>query len=217
MNPTKLLKAIVPVAATVLVCGCPTMHPHYLAQPERVATQGAYVHPPSKITLPESVAGFQRGRILRYDAHGLDVSASYNLVSASHQIAATVYIYPAPSLVSIGSPPDVVAGARAHLTEGEFEHRKQEIQHAHPGATLIEQRDTLRAERGQSYPGRLAIFEYEDVFAGLRIPARSDLYVFCFVGGKWAVEYRFTHPKTEDADQEIQKFIKKWSWYGTVI
>src|SRR2546430_6262056 len=41
---------------------------------------------------------------------------------------------------------------------------------AHPGATLIEQRDTLRAEGGQSYSGRLAIFEYEDVFAGSRIP-----------------------------------------------
>ena len=67
------------------------MHPHYLAQPERVATQGAYVHPPSKITLPESVAGFQRGRILRYDAHGLDVSDQI-LVFLRRAIQVTLFV-----------------------------------------------------------------------------------------------------------------------------
>lgn len=217
MNTTNMLKVIVRVAVALFLCGCPTMHTHYLAQPERLATRGSYVHPASKIAMPESVGGFQRGTILRYDADGLDVSAGYNLVSTSYQIAATVYVYPAPSLVSIGSPPEVVAGARAHLTEGEFVRRKQEIQHAHPGATLIEQRDTVRAESGQSYPGKLAIFEYEDVFAGSRILIRSHLFVFCYVGGKWAVEYRFTYPKTEDADSEIQEFIQKWSWYGAGV
>jgi hypothetical protein len=214
MNITKRLKAITPVAAAVFLCGCPTMHTHYLGQPERLAVQGAYVHPASKITMPESVAGFQRDTILRYDADGLDVSAGYNLRGASHHIAATVYVYPAPSLVSIGSPPEVVAGARAHLTEGEFERRKQEIQHAHPGAMLIEQRDIVRTEHSQSFAGKIAVFEYEDVFAGSRMPLRSHLYVFCYVGGKWAVEYRFTYPKTEDADREIQEFIQSWNWYG---
>ena len=125
--------------------------------------------------------------------------------------------WPVLFLVSIGSPSEVVAGARAHLTEGEFERRKQEIQHAHPGATLIEQRATVRTESGRSYPGKLAIFEYEDVFAGSRISVRSHLCVFCYIGDKWAVAYRFTYPKTEDADREIQEFIKKWSWYGTGV
>src|SRR5207237_3621361 len=146
--------------AAVFLCGCPTMHTHHLAQRERLAARGRYVHPASKIVMPESVAGFQREAILRYDAEGLDVSAAYNFVTLSHRIAATVYVYPAPSLVSIGSPPDVVAGARAHLTESEFQRRKQEIQGAHPGATLIEQRDIVRSENGQSNPDKLAIFEY---------------------------------------------------------
>ena len=214
MIVTKLFKAIIPVAAGVFLCGCPTVRPHYLAQPEPVVIIGTYVHPASKITMPESVAGFQRDMVLRYDVDGLDVSAGYNLGSAIHQIAATVYVYPAPGLVSIGSPPDVVADARAHLTEGEFERRMQEIQRAHPGATLIGQRDTLRTENGQPYPGKLAVFEYEDMFAGSKVPLRSHLYVFCYVGGKWAIEYRFTHPKSEDADKEIQEFIEKWSWQG---
>jgi len=176
-----------------------------------------YVHPASKITMPERVAGFQRDTILRYDVDGLDVSAGYNLVSASNQVAATVYVYPAPSLVSIGSPPDVVAGARSHLSEGEFERRKQEIQHVHSGALLIDQHDTVRIENGHSYAGKVAIYTFEDVFAGSRIPVRSQLYVFCYVGGKWAVEYRITYPKSEDADNEVQEFIQKWNWYGSGI
>ena len=214
MNVTTLLKAIVPAVAALVLCGCPSMHTRPLAQPERVAVRGSYVHSVSKITMPESVAGFQRDAVSRYDADGLDVSAAYNLVTSSHRIAATVYVYPSPSLTSIGSPPEVVAGARAHLTESEFERRKQEIQHAHPGTVLVEQRDISRTEGGQSYVGKFAVFEFEDVFAGSRALVRSRIYLFCYVGGKWTVKYRFTHPKSEDADREIQEFIQKWSWYG---
>ena len=164
--------------------------------------------------MPESVAGFQRDSVTRYDADGLDVSGAYNMVTPSRRIAATVYVYPSPPLTSIGSPPDVVAGARARLTEGEFARRKQEIEQAHPGAVLVEQREISKTASGQSYAGRLAIFEYEEAFAGSRMPVRARLYLFCYVGGKWTVKYRFTHPKSEDADREIQEFIQKWSWYG---
>jgi hypothetical protein len=215
MNPSEILKPIFPIVAALFLCSCQTTSLHYLAQPERLATQGGYVHPASQIALPENVGSFKRDTILRYDSNGLDISAGYNLVSASHRVAATIYVYPAPSLISIGSPAEVVAGARAQLTENEFARRKQEIQHVHPGAMLIEQRDTVRTERGQSYPGKLAIFEYEELFAGSRMAVRSRLYVFCYVGGKWAVEYRFTYPKDQDAEGVIQEFIQNLSWYGT--
>jgi hypothetical protein len=100
------------------------------------------------------------------------------------------------------------------LADGEFERRKQEVLHAHPGAVLLEQRNISQTERDQLYSGKIAIFEFEEVFAGSRMPVRSRLYLFCYVGGKWTVKYRFTHPKSEDADREIQEFIQKWSWYG---
>jgi hypothetical protein len=69
------------------------MHTRSLAQPDHVAVRGAYVHSASKITLPESVAGFQRDGVTRYDADGLDVSGAYNLVTPSRRIAVTVYVY----------------------------------------------------------------------------------------------------------------------------
>ena len=213
----KPLKVVVAISVVVLLCGCATTRTHYLAQPERLAVRGVYVHPASKITLPESVAGFQRDAVLRYDAEGLDIGAAYNSPSALHPMAVTVYVYPAPSLVSIGSPADVVAGARAQLTQNEFENRKQEVLHAHPGARLIEQRDTTRTEAGQSYPGKFAVFEYEDVFAGSRIALHSELHLFCYVGGKWTVKYRFTHPKAVDAEKKIQEFMQSLRWYGADI
>jgi hypothetical protein len=210
-------KSIVLVAGAVLLCGCPTVHPHYSAQPEPLAVQGAYVHAASKIVMPESIGSFQRDTIIRYDADGFDVSAGYNLVSPSHAISATVYVYPAPSLVSFASPPDVVAEAKEHLTEGEFERIKQAIQRARPGGALIEQSDFRRTEGGQSYSGKLAVFEYEGAFIGSKISLRSRLYLFCYVGGKWTVEYRFTYPNVKDADKEIEEFIHQWSWFGTGV
>src|SRR5687767_5173929 len=73
VNATKLFKAVLPVAATLFLCGCPTMHTRYMVQPERLAVGGTYVHPASKVTMPETIAGFQRDAVLRYDADSLDV------------------------------------------------------------------------------------------------------------------------------------------------
>ncbi len=211
------MKPIIAAAFAMLLCGCPTVRTHYLAQPEQLAVNGPYVHAASRIAFPESVSGLQRGAVLRYDADGLDVSAAYNCLNALHPMVVTVYVYPAPSLVSIGSPPEVVAGAREHLTRNEFERRKQEILQAHPSARLIGQSDAKRAESDRSYPGKLAVFEYEDMFAGSRTQLRSVLYLFCYVGDKWTVKFRFTHPQAVDATKEIQEFIQSFSRYGPGI
>jgi hypothetical protein len=214
MKP-KILKFVFPMVAAVFLCGCPTVHPQYLERPKPVAAQGTYVHPASKIVMPENIGDFQRGRIFRYDVAGSDESAGYNLVTPLHNVAATVYVFPAPPLVSIGSPPDMVETARVHLTENEFQDRVQEIELAHPGAVVTDQQDTRQIQGGLLYPGKFAAFEYDDLFGGDRVPLHSYLYLFCFVGDKWAVEYRFTCPEKEDCDKEIQDFIQKWNWYGT--
>ena len=144
--------------------------------------------------MPEVIAGFQRGNITGYDAVGADVSAGYNLVTPNRRIAATVYVYPS--------------------TEGDFERRKQEIQQVHPAAVLLDQRDFSRTENGRSYAGKLAVFEYEDSFAGSRMRLRSRLYLFSHVDGKWSVKYRFSYPKSEEAESEVDEFIRAWRWYG---
>jgi hypothetical protein len=174
-------------------------------------TEGSYTHRPSGMEFPPDVGDFRRVNIIQYDAKGLDVSGGYNFVAERGGIAATVYVYPAPSLVSVGSPAGVVASARATLCSREFEARKREVAYAHPGARLISERDAVSSD-GLSMPGKMASFEFEDRFDGRRQPLNSDLYVFCYVGGRWAIEYRFTSPKNFDSADRIAKFMSDLRW-----
>lgn len=58
----------------------------------------------------------------------------------------------------------------------------------------------------------MATFEYDDLFAGQQQALRSELYVFCYVGEKWAFEYRFTSPKSVDATATISAFMAALPW-----
>jgi hypothetical protein len=204
--------AFLAVVASLALSACKSQQPTYLAQPLAVNAQGSYTHTASGMTFPPTVGYFERVNITQYDAAGEDVGVGYNLVSQIVDIAATVYVYPAPSLVSIGSPPDVVASARATLCNNEFARRKKELVDAHSGARLIQERAAPPLGGGPQIPGEMAAFEYDDLFGGQRQPLRSELYVFCYVGGKWAFEYRFTSPKSRDASGAILTFIATLRW-----
>lgn len=182
----------------LVLCGCQSTHTRPPPEPITATFRGAYVHAPSMIQMPEAIAGFQRGNITGYDAVGADVSAGYNLVMPNRRVTATVYVYPSAPMTA----------------EQEFERRKQEIQQVHAGATLLDQREFSRKENGQSYSGKMAVFEFEDMFAGARTRLRSRLYLFSYVDGKWTVKYRFTYPKSEEAEDAIDDFIREWRWYG---
>ena len=105
----------------------------------------------------------------------------------------------------------MIDDTRALLTEGEFERVVNEILHAHPGANLIERRNSSRTENAKTFPGKVAIFEYDGPFAGRTIAVRSHMYLFCYVQGKWTVKYRFTRPKVDDSDKDVQEFIDRLS------
>jgi hypothetical protein len=198
--------------ALLSLVSCKSPQGTYLAQPEAMQAEGFYLHPASGMAFPLAVGSFQRVNLTRYDAEGLDVSAGYNLLTAGAGIAATVYVYPSPPLVSIGSPNDVVASARATLCKNEFEARKREIVVAHPGAKLVRESDAPLPQGGPPNPGKMAAFDYEEVFAGQQQPLHSELYVFCYIGGKWTVKYRFTSPKSFDATDAISDFMARLRW-----
>jgi hypothetical protein len=214
VNVRSACRTVLSAATATFLCGCPgVILAQPLAQPEREKVQGPYVHTGSGIVMPESVGNFERGFVTRFNQEATDISAGYNLFAPSNHIVITVYVYPAPKLTSIGSPPDVIAGAQTHLAEQEFDRRQQEIMHAHPKATLMDQHDTDHIENTHSFPGKTATYEFEGIFAGSSQSLRSLLYVFCYVNGKWAIEYRVTFPKAEDDDGEVQNFIHQWNWY----
>ena len=170
------------------------------------------MHEKSGMTFPIAVGDFQRGSLQRYDQEGLDVSAGYNLFDTKRQIIATVYVYPAPPLVSIGSPPQTVASARSFLAKNEFEARKREIAQPRPGARLIEDTEISIPVGGTVRVGRMATFEYEEQFAGKQQTLRSHLCMFNYVGGNWALKYRITYPKHLEATREIDAVLEGVPW-----
>jgi hypothetical protein len=198
--------------ASLCLTGCKSSQPAQLAQPTTVQVQGPYTHSASGMAFPPSVGDFQRVNVMRYDAGGLDVSAGYNLGTPTGEVAATVYVYPAPSLISVGSPPEVIASARATLCNSEFERRKKEVSASHAGARSIQEEDVPPPQAIPPIPGKKTSFEYDDFFGGQRQPLRSELYVFCYVGGRWAFEYRFTSPKNSDAADAISAFMAALRW-----
>jgi hypothetical protein len=187
-----------------------------LPSPAAISADGTYTHAPSGMTFPMQVGDFQRVSLLRYDTEGLDMSAGYNLAAPTTSIVGTVYIYPAPPLTSIGSPASVVSSARVTLCKNEFDGRKQEIARYHPRAALLDEKDVSLPLNGAPFPGKMAAFEFDETYQGTRQTLRSELYVFCCVGNKWAFEYRFTAPKSIVAQDMIHDtitdFMTKLPW-----
>lgn len=208
---TRLAAVLLFLSLSVLLVGCP-VRPRPLDQPQVILADGAYAHEKSGMTFPLAVGDFRRSLVQRYDQEGLDVSAGYDLYDSRYKIAVTVYVYPAPPLVSIGSPPETIAAARAILTKKEFEVRKQEVMLSHTGGQLIEDTEISIPVGGTLRRGRIATFEYEQNFAGQRQPVRSHLCMFNFVGGKWALKYRFTYPKSLEATREIDTVLQGVPW-----
>lgn len=208
---TRLAAAFLIAPLLALVLGCPA-HPRPLNQPQAILADGTYTHEKSGMTFPLAVGNFQRNTVQRYDQDGLDISVAYNLRDEKHVIIATVYVYPAPPLVSIGSPPETVASARAFLAKNEFEARKREIMQPRPGARLVEETEISIPIGGTLRTGRMATFEYQEQFLGQQRPLRSHLCMFNFVGGKWALKYRITYPSHLEATREIDAILQGVPW-----
>ncbi|MGH7036332.1 MAG: hypothetical protein ACREFL_21610 [Stellaceae bacterium] len=126
-------------------------------------------------------------------------------------VVATVYVYPAPPLRSIGSRADVVDSAREHLCQTEFARREAEIVHAHPDAQLINEEDFALARERGPVKGKKARYELDELFSGTRLRVSSELYVFCYAD-KWALEYRFTSPRDAPTNEKIAQFMRDLPW-----
>jgi len=190
---------------------CSSAPARHLAKPETIPAEGSYTHAASGMNFPAAVGDFRRVTLLRYDSETRDVSAYYFMPAPSGGIAATVYVDPAPPLVPVGTPADLPA-ARAISCESEVDRRKREIYNLHPSAKLLQEKDVSLVQGGASHRGKAAEFDYDDVFGGQRQALHAEVYLFCYVGRSWALEYRFTTPKTFDVGGRIAAFMKTLPW-----
>jgi hypothetical protein len=190
---------------------CSSAPSQHLAKPETIPANGAYTHAASGMAFPAAVADFRRVTLLRYDSETRDVSAYYFMPDPSGGVAATVYVDPTPPLVPVGSPADLPA-ARQVSCESEADRRKREIYNLHPSAKLLQERNVTLIQGGTPRHGKVAEFDYDDEFGGQRQALHAEVYLFCYVGSRWALEYRFTAPKTYDASGRIAAFMKTLPW-----
>jgi hypothetical protein len=130
------------------------------------------------------------------------------------EIVATVYVFPSPPLRSFGSPRSVIEDARDHLCSGQFESVKKEVTGAHHDAVLLQEGPAALVQGNVKHDGHFAAYKLTNgKFAGREnVLLRSDVDVFCYVGGKWTVEYRIDYPIDYDAGAEIADFMQRLLW-----
>jgi len=184
------------------------------------AADGSLMLNASGMKFPTTVAGFDRGAVTSYRDNGTDISVAYTLKSLVSGVEATVYVYPAPPLVSVGSPDSVVEDTRRTLARQEFESCKAAIASHHADAVLLDEGEFDLSPDKFVHQGWRAAYRFETTCAGLRVPIRSELYLFCYADAekKWTVEYRFSYPQTFPRDQAVEQFLSefKWTSHGTV-
>jgi hypothetical protein len=187
-------------AALVLLAGCqaPGTAP---ARPDTGRAPTDHVHAATGMAFPDAVGDFVRAGFTRYDIAGLDVGAGYELTAPEGALAAAVSIHPLP----------------AAACEAAFERGKREVAADHPGAKLTEETAARLEKGGASHAGRKAAFTFNDLFAGRRQPLRSELYVFCPVGERWIIKYRFTGPAGFAAGESIAEFLARMPWPASVL
>ena len=154
-----------------LLAGCPgpATYPPVAAR----GANDALVMTASGMTFPTTVGEFHRVMPQSYNPDGSDVSVGYVYPGPSGfgGVSATVYVYPAPTLASFGSPPDVVEGAKAHLARSEFDRREAELVAHHPDAQLLNEQACALTQGGSPHAGWRATYTYTEEAGGVRGPS----------------------------------------------
>jgi len=195
----------------LLFCGC-TSAAQAPDQPRSFNPLGPYRQDATGFIFPVAVEPFRRSVVTEFNAQKTDVSAGYDKPPGPNAMAATIYVYPAPSLTSIGSPQNVIDEARDHLCNEAWEGIKSEIQHAHPDAKLIEQGQLPSPSPTFTNPGHRAVFAFTDIFAGTQQPLHSEADLFCYVKDQWLVAYRTTTPAANDYRADLTTLMRKLRW-----
>jgi hypothetical protein len=165
------------------------------AQPGEIAAVGGYVQEASGMSFPPSVGDFRRVSLRRYTEDGSNESAGYNRRDGASYVGATVYVYPSPAITSIGSPREAVEEARTTLCAQQAEAVRRELASVHPNLEPVEDGRTLLVQGERSFPGQRMSFRVTapSGFGPSHPPLRSEAQLFCYVGGRWTVKYRFTY------------------------
>ncbi|MBN2684697.1 MAG: hypothetical protein JXR40_05415 [Pontiellaceae bacterium] len=182
----------------VVLTGCKSL------EPIQSGANDASIHSYSQVVYPPNLGAFSRGQLNLYDAEGKDVSYGYNLMSRDDHVAVTIYSYPAPKLVSIGSRKSVVLNAKRLLFNQQSSAEIQDILNYNRPAELVESRAVENRMGTSEIDGLYAQFRYQEILGMTRNNVLSELYLF--QKDKWLIKYRITYPAV--IEEKAKKLIE---------
>jgi hypothetical protein len=190
-----------------------TMTVPAFAEVTRLNVQGPYVQAASGMTFPESVDDFRRVSVLQYKPDGSDMSAGYIRAQPNAEIVATAYSFPSPipSAAAAGQPVDQV---RNSICRGVAGGVVRDMRTANPTLKPLSADQPTLTQNGVAQNGYHAVYSMTaPIFMNRQQQAvKDEVYIFCYAGGKWTVEYRFTYPVATDAGQSIAQFMNDLKW-----
>lgn len=201
----------------MIAAGAATVaHANYYDSPRELDVMGPYTQAASGMVFPQTVAGFERTGIVRYNSEGTDESADYLLDVSGQEIGISVYVYPVPAdlgteLAKVLPQADLI-GALSMLVEQLFADEEQGIVEVHSGAQLLDEGDISFSQHGVEYPGNAATFRYNEEFFGRVAKVRSQLYLYPMVAKEWMVKYRVTYPDGLDSQAQVDAFMHALPW-----
>ena len=173
---------------------------------QEIQVAGPYFHRPAGTVYPERIGDFQRSNLVRYDADGRDVSASYNLATEQGRLLITVYIYPAPQTAS--------AEARASACAQEVEAANNSIANKLGNPAPDERGAAFAAAGVDRSLGHRSVYRFSIPFDGRVQAIRSEAHLYCYVGGQWLVKYRVSAPVAVETKAAVETFIRTGPWPG---
>ena len=181
------------------------------ATQQSIAQPGTIVHRQANAHFPEAVGDFHRVEATQYDKDGNDISATYHLDRRDGQLRLTVYVYPAPAVDSVSATRAAETQRRRHC-DREFGSVRSTITSGYQEVRRIENGEAPSVAGVSPGLSRRIVYEiagkYGDVPQGLR----SEVDLYCFVGGRWLVKYRATSNADFDAAPAIEQFIRNGPW-----
>jgi hypothetical protein len=175
------------------------------AAQREIVTDGPYLHAAARASYPLRVEGFRRSDIYQYDQEGKDVSAGYELATPKGRLLITIYIYPAAP---------AAAAARASLCDEEFEAAEAAISSQHGNIAPIERGTAIAASDAEPGLAHRSVYRFSAPFGDRVQELRSEVHLYCYVGGDWLVKYRVSAPVGVETRGPVQRFIRLGPWPG---
>jgi hypothetical protein len=170
-----------------------------------ITTPGTVAHQGAGTGFPERVGEFRRGSVTSFDAERRNVAASYNWHPPGGRVLITVYIYPAPPAAPAG---------RAAQCRNQFDQAQQALTFQHKEARAVEQGAAPPMDGVEPDLGHRSVFRFRTVFGSTEEDVRSEVRLYCYVGGDWLVKYRVTAHASLDAGAAIESFVRVGPWPG---